>query len=81
MGDKKCIYCKGEVPADRIMEVCDGCGRKTWGDKMFKAIIENTNKENVKGNLELGRVGEDDTGTIQEMNKRIENSRRDPRRR
>lgn len=55
---KCCVYCKGDVPDDRAMDVCDRCGRAVWGPKMFETIIENTNKEMAKGNLELGRVSE-----------------------
>ncbi|VVB80577.1 Uncharacterised protein [uncultured archaeon] len=55
---KCCVYCKGEVPSNRAMDVCDRCGRGVWGEKMFKTIIENTDTEMSKGNLELGRVGE-----------------------
>jgi hypothetical protein len=54
---KCCVYCKGIVPEERAMDVCDRCGRAVWGEKMFKTIIENTDKEMTKGNLELGRVG------------------------
>jgi hypothetical protein len=55
---KCCVYCRGEVPSDRAMDVCDRCGRGVWGEKMFKTIIDNTNSEMSKGNLELGRVSE-----------------------
>lgn len=56
---KKCVYCKGDVVSDRAMDVCDRCGVRVWGQKMFQAIIENTNREKEKGNMELGRVGEE----------------------
>ena len=55
---KCCVYCKGEVPEERAMDVCDRCGVAVWGQKMFCAIIEGTNREMEKGNLDLGRVGE-----------------------
>jgi len=58
MVKKCCVYCKGNVPEERAMDVCDSCGHKVWGQKMFKAIVENTNTEMSKGNLELGRVSE-----------------------
>lgn len=54
---KCCVYCKGEVPEERAMDVCDRCGRSVWGEKMFKTIIDNTDREMGKGNLDLGRVG------------------------
>ena len=55
---KHCVYCKGSVPEDRAMDVCDRCGRSVWGEKMFRAIIDGTNSEMAKGNMELGRVSE-----------------------
>lgn len=61
---KCCVYCKGFVPEDRAMDVCNVCGVKVWGEKMFAAIVENTNTEMSKGNLELGRVGEANLNNI-----------------
>jgi hypothetical protein len=52
----KCVYCKTEVPEGRTMEICDRCGAKIWGEKMFHAIVEGTNQEKTKGNMELGQV-------------------------
>lgn len=75
--EKKCVYCKNAVSDERAMDVCDHCGRKVWGDKMFKAILNNTNTEKAKGNMELGRVSEsNDSGSIQEMHRMINDSRR-----
>lgn len=78
---KRCVYCKGDVPEDRAMDVCDRCGRGVWGEKMFKTILENTNSEKAKGNMELGRVSENvvqtsNAGDIQEMHKMLGESRR-----
>jgi uncharacterized UBP type Zn finger protein len=56
---KCCVYCKGNVPEDRAMDVCDRCGRGVWGDKMFQHILQGTNDQMAKGNLELGRVSGD----------------------
>jgi uncharacterized UBP type Zn finger protein len=58
MVSKKCVYCNAEVPEDRAMDVCNSCGKSVWGEKMFQTILDNTNREMSKGNLELGRVGE-----------------------
>ena len=58
MAKKNCVYCRGDVPQERAMDVCDRCGRAVWGEKMFKTIVEGTNNEMEKGNMELGRVSE-----------------------
>jgi uncharacterized UBP type Zn finger protein len=54
----KCIYCCSEISPDRTMQICDNCGIKVWGEKMFKAILNSTETEKEKGNMELGRVSE-----------------------
>lgn len=72
---KKCVYCKGDVPEERAMDVCNGCGRKVWGEKMFQAILDSTNSEMEKGNLELGRVGETSgPGEIQQMHQKLKDA-------
>lgn len=59
MAPGKCVYCKGNVPEERVMQICDKCGVRVWGAKMFEAILKGTNSEAEKGNMELGRVGEE----------------------
>lgn len=54
----KCVYCCSEVPLERTMQICDRCGIKVWGEKMFKAILSSTECEKEKGNMELGRVSD-----------------------
>lgn len=54
----KCVYCCSEISTDRTMQICDRCGIKVWGEKMFKAILSSTETEKEKGNMELGRVSE-----------------------
>lgn len=79
MAQKRCVYCKGDVPEERAMDVCDRCGRRVWGDKMFQAILDSTNTEKEKGNLELGRVSEaanSGAGEIQEMHRMLKDSHR-----
>jgi len=60
---------------ERTMQICDCCGVKVWGEKMFKAILAGTDCEKEKGNMELGRVSEsNDPGSIQELHKKINQS-------
>lgn len=74
----KCTYCKGELTDGRAVEVCDSCGVKVWGPKMFKAIMDNMKTEQEKGNMELGRVSEGaetgSPGSIQEMHRKLQDA-------
>ena len=55
---KNCVYCSSEILDERVIDICDRCGFGVWGPKMFPAILQGTNVERAKGNLELGRVSE-----------------------
>lgn len=48
---KKCIYCKKEIDKEYIVDFCESCGKKVWGEKMFNAIIKNMEKARESGNL------------------------------
>ncbi len=50
--EKKCVYCNSAILDGRSMEICDQCGEKVWGKKMFEAIKKNTDEARDKGNLE-----------------------------
>ena len=45
---KKCIYCKAEVNDDSVIDFCQKCGVRVWGQKMFDTIVHNmeTAREN-----------------------------------
>jgi len=47
----RCVYCKEEILDDRAVDVCDNCGHKVWGQKMFGAI--KSNMENARSNGDL----------------------------
>jgi hypothetical protein len=55
----KCIYCGCEISDDRAVQVCDSCGKGVWGEKMFRAIIENMGNAKIKGDLMQGSVNLD----------------------
>ncbi len=53
---KNCIYCKIEVDQNSVVDVCYRCGHAVWGEKMFKAIIENMEGARKSGSLEQGSI-------------------------
>jgi len=48
---KKCIYCKGYVSEESVIDICDDSGEGVWGKKMFNAIKENMESARDTGNL------------------------------
>ncbi len=50
---RKCVYCGSDLKDNRSMEICDRCGEKVWGKKMFDAIKKTTDETRDKGDLEL----------------------------
>ncbi|MAG27335.1 hypothetical protein CMI47_17515 [Candidatus Pacearchaeota archaeon] len=53
---KKCIYCTTEIPNESVIDFCHPCGISVWGEKMFKAIIENMESAQEEGHLYQGSV-------------------------
>ncbi len=53
---KKCIYCKTEIPADEVLDVCERCGHGVWGQKMYEAIKSNMKSASDSGNLMQGSI-------------------------
>ena len=52
----KCIYCKSEISDGRSLSVCDRCGVRVWGLKMFKTIKGNMDGAKERGDLNQGSV-------------------------
>jgi hypothetical protein len=55
----KCVYCNCEIGDNRAVDVCNRCGVKVWGGKMFNAIIQNMENAKIKGDLHQGSVNVD----------------------
>ena len=53
---KNCIYCKKRIDDEAVVDVCESCGHKVWGEKMFKTIVDNMSKAKDVGNLYQGSV-------------------------
>lgn len=48
---KRCLYCNAEMFDDSIVDFCETCGKKVWGDKMFNAIVKNMEEAKKKGDI------------------------------
>jgi len=53
----KCTYCKCALPDGTALEVCEPCGIKVWGPKMFRAIKANMEEADSRGDLDQGGNG------------------------
>jgi hypothetical protein len=73
MAKKKCIYCKAEIDANSVVDMCKKCMHGVWGPKMTEAIVSGMEKEKAKGNMELGRVGCDSSSesSINQMKRQV----------
>ncbi|MDP3987163.1 MAG: hypothetical protein Q8P81_02985 [Nanoarchaeota archaeon] len=49
--NKKCIYCKIEIPGESVIDFCSRCGIGVWGEKMFNTIVKNMEEARSKGDL------------------------------
>ncbi|NCN52111.1 hypothetical protein GW931_03810 [archaeon] len=48
---KKCLYCKGEVSEDSVIDFCESCGKGVWGEKMFNTIVQKMESSRTSGDL------------------------------
>jgi len=53
---RKCIYCNSDVEENSVIDFCEKCGKKVFGDKMFNAILKNMENAKNKGDLNQGSV-------------------------
>jgi RimJ/RimL family protein N-acetyltransferase len=54
---KKCVYCSVELNSESAIDVCERCGYKVWGERMFRNIVSEMENAKEKGNLNQGFVG------------------------
>jgi len=52
----KCLYCNIEVSPESVIEICENCGIKHHGPKLFKAIVQNMEQAKSRGDLDQGAV-------------------------
>ena len=48
---KKCIYCNFEISSESVIDFCDKCGKKVWGEKMFNTIVKNMEDARARDDL------------------------------
>jgi len=53
---KHCMYCKKGIAEDSVVDVCQQCGHMVWGEKMFKAIVDNMEQARDVGDLYQGSI-------------------------
>lgn len=41
---KKCIYCHEIIPDESVIDFCERCGKRVWGERMFSTIVQNMEK-------------------------------------
>lgn len=53
---KQCIYCKTDINEESVIDFCERCGVGVWGEKMFRAIVQNMERSRDAGDLFQGSV-------------------------
>jgi len=48
---KRCLYCKGELSEESVVDFCENCGKKVWGPRMLKTIIKNIRDARNRGDI------------------------------
>ena len=49
---KKCLYCKSPVVDDSVIDFCERCGKRVFGDKMFNLIVQNMKDAQELGDMD-----------------------------
>ena len=48
---RKCLYCKSNISNESVIDFCERCGKRVWGDKMFSTIIEKMESSRENGDI------------------------------
>jgi hypothetical protein len=51
---KRCIYCKGNLSDESVIDFCERCGKGVFGERMFNTIVENMSEAKHRGDLDQG---------------------------
>jgi rRNA maturation endonuclease Nob1 len=49
---KRCIYCKQDLHDRSLIDFCERCGKKVFGDRMFNTILQNMQDADRRGDLD-----------------------------
>lgn len=63
----KCVYCGEGISDGRSMEICDSCGFKVWGQKMFETIKRNTDDARDNEDLCMTNMNPKETSSVGKM--------------
>jgi predicted RNA-binding Zn-ribbon protein involved in translation (DUF1610 family) len=48
---KKCVYCGKQISEESVIDFCNECGVRVWGEKMFNTILENMESARASGDI------------------------------
>ncbi len=66
---KHCIYCKSDIDANSVVDVCRRCGIGVWGEKMFQAIIDSMEGARASGDLFQGSITDNQSNSFAKATK------------
>jgi len=65
---KRCIYCKTLILEGSVIDFCDDCGYKVFGEKMLNVIKKNMERARERGDLFQGSCTLDENSNNERAN-------------